>query len=203
MKMLLAWKLLPNLRKGPPRYALRRKVIGPRIRQRRRELKISLRELAEQVGVTASFLSQVERDLVSPSLHSLKAIAAALEVPMFYFLLDGPGGGHVVRCDQRKRLSLPNPNLNYELLTPDVDRQMLLFLGRYEPGGSSEALPAKQPVEECIFVLQGCLEIRLADGTYILDAGDSICFEGANLRRITACGDEELVYLSVTTPPAF
>lgn len=173
------------------------------MRQRRRELNISLREVAEQVGVTASFLSQVERDLVSPSLKSLKAIAGALGVPVFYFLLDESSGGHVVRHDQRKKLSLPNPTLDYELLTPDVKHQMLMFLGRYEPGGSSEAISNKPEVEECIFVLQGKLEIELADGSYRLEAGDSIYFEGLDLRRITAAGEEELVYLSVSSPPAF
>jgi len=178
-------------------------LIGSRIRQRRKQLNISLRELAQQVGVTASFLSQVERDLTSPSLKSLKAIAEAMGVPVFRFLLDESNGGHVVRHDQRKRLSLPNPTLDYELLTPDLEHQMLLFLGRYEPGGSSEAISNRPEVEECIFVLQGRLEIDLAEGSYILEAGDSIYFEGVDLCRITAGGEEELIYLSISTPPAF
>jgi transcriptional regulator with XRE-family HTH domain len=52
---------------------------------RRHELGISLGVLAERTGLTASFLSLVERDLSKPSLDSLRSIAEALAVPTFYF----------------------------------------------------------------------------------------------------------------------
>ena len=47
---------------------------------------MSLRELAKRAGTTASMLSQIERNLVNPSISTLKSIAQALEVPMFKFL---------------------------------------------------------------------------------------------------------------------
>ncbi len=40
--------------------------IGKRINLRRKELGLSLRELGDLAGVTASFLSQIENDQVSP-----------------------------------------------------------------------------------------------------------------------------------------
>ena len=43
---------------------------------------LSLRTLAEKVGLSASFLSQVERDEVSPSIASLEKIARALRVAL-------------------------------------------------------------------------------------------------------------------------
>jgi transcriptional regulator with XRE-family HTH domain len=184
-------------------------MMGTRIRQRRHELKISLAELADQVGVTASFLSQVERDLASPSLQTLKTIALALRVPLFFFLLDEESESFVVRRDRRKKLSLPDPKLDYELLTPGVNREMLLFIGHYEAGASSLVKPRTPPadgsraVEECIYVLRGCLEIELAQGIHILAAGDSIYFRASDLRRLAAHGEEELFYVSVSTPPAF
>jgi transcriptional regulator with XRE-family HTH domain len=61
--------------------------LGNRLRARRQELGLSLRELAERVGLTASFLSQIERDLASPSIESLRKISDALEVPNFHFLV--------------------------------------------------------------------------------------------------------------------
>ena len=98
--------------------------IGSRIRARRQELDLSLRELAERVSLTASFLSQIERDLTSPSIESLRKISDALEVPIFYFLLESDDRCPVVRRDERTTLTLPNSNLTYELLTPDLNRQM-------------------------------------------------------------------------------
>ena len=62
-------------------------MVGEHIRQRRKELGYSLRQLGTRTSLTASFLSQVENDQCSPSLTSLQRIATALEVPMFAFLI--------------------------------------------------------------------------------------------------------------------
>ena len=69
--------------------------IGKRVRERRKELGLSLRQLGKLAGVTASFLSQVENDQVSPSLNSLQSIATALNIPMFSLLDDTPSGNLV------------------------------------------------------------------------------------------------------------
>ena len=50
-------------------------MIGERIRVRRNELGLSLRALAKEVDLTASFLSQLERDQADPSIKSLRKIA--------------------------------------------------------------------------------------------------------------------------------
>ena len=71
--------------------------LGHRLRTRRQELGLSLRELAERVGLTASFLSQIERDLASPSIESLRKISDALEVPIFHFLIEPEVRSPVVR----------------------------------------------------------------------------------------------------------
>jgi transcriptional regulator with XRE-family HTH domain len=65
-------------------------VVGERIRRRRQELGLTLRELAERIGMTAGYLSRVENQQVTPSLDALQAIAVALRVPMFHFLDSSP-----------------------------------------------------------------------------------------------------------------
>jgi len=64
--------------------------LGPRLRARRKALGLSRRSLAARAGVSASFLSQVERGLVSPSIQTLIAVSRALEVPIYHFLLESP-----------------------------------------------------------------------------------------------------------------
>ena len=63
--------------------------IGSVLQASRGEKKISLRQLAERTGLTASMLSQIERNLVNPSINTLKVIAAALEIPMYKFFMGG------------------------------------------------------------------------------------------------------------------
>lgn len=177
--------------------------LGQRIRARRQELDLSLRELAERVELTASFLSQIERDLASPSIESLRKVSQALDVPIFYFLVEPETKSPVVRRDMRLKLMLPESRLTYELLTPDLNRKMEVFVAELEPGNANIATRLLQDTEECIYVLQGELEIQLAEEVYWLGPGDSIYFEGPLLRRLTAKGDQTLRFVSAITPPIF
>ncbi len=61
-------------------------LIGQKLKQRRDELNLSLRELGAQTGLSAAFLSQIECGKSNPSLHSLQNIAKILDVPLHYFL---------------------------------------------------------------------------------------------------------------------
>lgn len=56
--------------------------LGEFIRAQRTVAQLSLRDLAEQTGVSNAYLSQIERGLHEPSLRVLHAIAAALGVPL-------------------------------------------------------------------------------------------------------------------------
>lgn len=61
-------------------------LVGQKLKQRRDELKLSLRALAAQTDLSAAFLSQIERGKSNPSLNSLQRIAKTLEVPLHFFL---------------------------------------------------------------------------------------------------------------------
>jgi transcriptional regulator with XRE-family HTH domain len=54
--------------------------IGDYIRQQREQAKISLRQLAEQAGVSNPYLSQIERGLRKPSADILQQIAKGLRI---------------------------------------------------------------------------------------------------------------------------
>jgi len=177
--------------------------LGHRLRERRQELGLSLRELAERVGLTASFLSQIERDLASPSIESLRRISDALEAPIFHFLVEPDAKSPIVRRDERAQLKLPDSNLTYQLMTPDLNRKMEAFLAEREPGEEKITIPLRQQTEEFIYVLQGQLEIQLGEEVFLLGPGDSAYFEGPLLRRLASRGDTTLRFISVITPPIF
>lgn len=75
--------------------------LGEFIREQRRHAQISLRQLAEQAGVSNPYLSQIERGLRKPSAEVLQQIANALRVstPIMYLragLLDTREGQGVL-----------------------------------------------------------------------------------------------------------
>jgi transcriptional regulator with XRE-family HTH domain len=178
-------------------------MIGERIRERRQELGLSLRALAEEVDLTASFLSQIERAQAEPSIRSLRKIADALGVSLFYFLDEEEAVSPIVRKDERKRLDLAGSRVICDLLTPSNRRKMEALLINADPARGNIAQPLPEPTEECIVVFEGRLCVRLDDGEYELEPGDSIYFEGPRLHSLSAMGDEHALFLSAMTPAVF
>lgn len=177
-------------------------MIGKKIYDRRKELNLSLRTLGKMTNLSASFLSQVENDLTSPSISSLQAIATALRIPMFTFLDDDNQTEVVVRRDARKKLSFPHSHIVYELLTSDLSRQMMAFLVRLEPGARYQAQRLYRPTEEMMYVLQGEMDICVGERIYRLNTGDCIYYDGMQLKEYVSVGEKELCVLCSMTPPA-
>lgn len=177
--------------------------LGERVRARRMEIGLSLRSLAEQAGLTASFVSQVERGVTSPSIESLRHIATALGVPVFHFLLEPEEEPHAVRSDKRVRLTMPGSQVSFQLLTPRLNRKMEAFLTEREPGDTTPLVRFSQQTEEFIYILQGQLEVRLGETVYQLGPGDTLYFDGALLQDIKPRGDQTARFISVITPPVF
>ncbi len=182
-------------------------ILGERLRARRKELGLSLDDLAECSGLTASFLSLVERNMSNPSLDSLYRIAAALDVPPFYFsqrsISQQNGQSPVVRASERVKITFPPGDVTSELLVPNLRNKLEVFISRVHPSAGNVARPPKNASEECLYVMEGSLRVVLHDQEYILEAGDSIYIHGFALREISAFGDGEAVFLSAITPPIF
>ncbi len=164
---------------------------------------MSLREVAGKTGVSPSFLSLVERNMVEPSITTLRKIAAALETPIFYFLIDDQADNPVVRKAERKTLNFPESHLTFELLCPNLSGKIEMIMATLEPGASTVDEPRSHPGEECTVVLQGVMEIEVGGQRYNLGEGDSIYYICALPHKITNVGDRDLVFISAITPPEF
>lgn len=111
--------------------------LGPRIRALRRARQVTLRELAERAGVTESFLSQVEREVTSPSIASVQRIARALDLGIAELFVDEAPLGRVVRRGERRRIVYPGLNATDEFLTAGRDGRLQVILTTLEPGGGT------------------------------------------------------------------
>jgi transcriptional regulator with XRE-family HTH domain len=179
--------------------------LGDRIRARRKELRLNQSELAQRAGITASFVSQVERGVTSPSIDSLFRISQALEVPVFHFLLQPEARSPVVRHHERTRISWPSsgPALAFQLLTPRTSQRLEAFITEWEPGDPGAVAGFGDTTEEFIYVLEGQLEICLGHESHLLGPGDTVCFEGMMLRGMAPRGGQTVRFISVITPPVF
>ncbi|MHB8135452.1 MAG: helix-turn-helix domain-containing protein [Anaerolineaceae bacterium] len=178
-------------------------LIGQRLKKRRTELNLSLRDLASTTQLTAAFLSQVERGISNPSLNSLRRISTSLNVPMLYFMAEGENRSPVVRSSERSHIELEESNVSYELLTPDLTGSFVSVLGSLKPGNENIVRSLNSETEEMIHVLSGVLCVGLGEEDYILSAGDSITFRGKDLTRMICGSNNTVKWISVITPPVF
>lgn len=180
-----------------------KKRLGRKIRKLRISKEMNLGDLARKIGKTSSYLSQIERGMASPSIMALREISKVLEVPIFYFLVDDKKQSAIVRKDKRRILQFPESHLTYELLSPDLSRQIELIRTRIEPGASTCSKPLSHKGEECTLVVEGRMQIEIGDNEYTLEAGDSIYYIANIPHKITSIGKEDLVIISAMTPANF
>lgn len=62
-------------------------MLGKRIKEIRKERKLTQAQLAELVDCSDGFITQVERGVTEPSLKRLRRIAKALDVPLARFFI--------------------------------------------------------------------------------------------------------------------
>lgn len=178
-------------------------LVGPRIRGLRLQRDLTLKDVADKVGITPSALSQIERDRSNPSLSRLKAIASALGTTIGHLIpASAPSARLVVRGTARKRLS-PRRGITYELLTPDLSGQIEFILSVYAPGASTGDEAFAYSGEQCGLVLEGMADVTLYDTVHRLRAGDSIRFDCSVPHRIANPGRRQLRCIWAITPPTF
>lgn len=179
--------------------------LGEAIRSRRVAAKLRLVDLAAKVEVSASYLSQVERDRVVPSVTALTRIAKALGTSAGV-LLDGTEGraapaSPVVRKNQRKVMLFPGSEARNELLTPDLHGALEVMWTKIPPGTRSPLF--QHEGEECGVVLRGQLVYWLDEERYLLRAGDSISYRSHIPHRYENQSGKVVETIWVITPPSF
>ena len=90
-------------------------MIGEKIRNIRKSRNMTIVELSEEINVTSGYISQIERDLISPSLSVLKRLSKSLEVSLSELFLE-ESDTKVVTIPQSERTKVKLSNMNVELL---------------------------------------------------------------------------------------
>jgi len=178
--------------------------LGNKIRKLRISKGVNLTTLSKKIDKTPSYLSQVERGRASPSITALREISKALDVPVFYLLIDD-GGRHsaIVRKNERKVFQFPKSHLTYELLSPDLSDQIEVIRTRIGPGATTSNKPLSHKGEECTLVIEGKMKIQVGDKFFTLEEGDSIYYFASIPHKITSIGDKDLIIISAITPTSF
>lgn len=178
--------------------------IGSRLRRLRKERHMSLSVLSERSGVSTGLISQIERDLVAPSVVSLYHIAQALDTDISYFFA-GPSTGYTLQRKGAHRIIMTNGDLDqHEMLTSSrQDRALDMLCLTLRGGESYNRECISHQGEECCYVLSGELTILIDDEELVLKPGDSLHFSSKHPHLYLNCGKEDCVSIWAMTPKFF
>lgn len=175
--------------------------LGERIKSRRKAMGLTLQQLADLSGLSAPFISQAERDLTTPSLVSLLALAKALEVEIDHFMVIPDNAEIVHRADAPKLIEIDSPVVYHDLSSRIENRQLDVLLMRIPPG---HAFPVDQRNgEDMLYLVEGELWASAGQTETILKAGDSMHFDSRLPHSARNDSNKEAVLLYVGTPSEF
>jgi transcriptional regulator with XRE-family HTH domain len=150
--------------------------LGDRLRQRRKALKMTLQEVADEAGFSVGFISQIERGITIPSLTSLIAVCRTLKVEAGSFLNPPTVATPFTRRELRPVYGLGGEGaISYERLSASFPGNVLRSTIIHEPPGHRSE-PMSHEGEEIFFILQGALTLEIDGEPMVLEAGDSAHF---------------------------
>lgn len=180
-------------------------AVGETLRRRRQMKGMSLRQVAEAAEISVGMLSQVERDLAAPSVKTLRAICAAMDMPVSWLFNSadappGPEAEYIVRHDARRTLSYQSGRLSKELLSPDTQPKIQMLRFVIKPGGHSGEPYRNEEGGKCGLVLAGTLGVEIDGAGFELQPGDSLTFPATSLVRFWAVGEANCEVIWIVAP---
>jgi len=149
--------------------------VGARVRSLRRERGLTIEQLAAATGLTKGFISQLERDRTAPSLSSIARICDALGVRLSHIFERDPAPA-LVRRRGRPKLEARFTTENHLLSSRDEERFQAIESEVAPGAGAGDDLSSLPGEMEFVYVLEGSLEIQVADETHVLEQGDALTY---------------------------
>jgi transcriptional regulator with XRE-family HTH domain len=177
--------------------------IGEKLRRLRKENGLTQEELANRAYLTKGFISQLERDLTSPSIATLRNILDVLGLDMADFFRDMPHEQVVRRKSKRVLSSVSTEECRiYFLLPRALGRQMDPVLVKLDRGaGTTEE--SSHEGEEFGLVLKGTVTLWLGTNSYKMSQGDCFYFKSSLIHRVENTGRGSASILWVVSPSRF
>ncbi|WP_319529869.1 helix-turn-helix domain-containing protein [uncultured Cohaesibacter sp.] len=183
----------------------RQTSLGSDLRALRIARKMTIEELAEKLGRSIGWVSQIERDMSTPKMADLQNLAQIFDVPMSLFFgeTDAPEGesGLVVRSQARRIIGERESGLFETLISPDLTDSFEMIHSTFQPGAELKE-PLVRKTQELAYLVSGRLDIWLGEQAFTVEAGDSFRIRQMPFRWSNPYPDPA-VAIWVISPPIY
>jgi transcriptional regulator with XRE-family HTH domain len=180
------------------------RTLGADLRALRKSRGMTLAGMADVLGKSVGWMSQVERDISEPAIDDLRAMARLLDVSVSSLFRTASAAGEegfIVRRDARRPIGSREAGLVEELLSPDLTDDFEVVHSTFE-AHSEISKAVTRPTQEVGYIISGKLDLWIAGQTYSLNAGDSFRIRGEPFRWINPHA-APCVAIWVIAPPVY
>ncbi|MFS0688248.1 XRE family transcriptional regulator [Sporosarcina sp. 179-K 8C2 HS] len=174
--------------------------IGSKIKSLRLKKGLTQEELGERTDLTKGYISQLERELTSPSIETLFSLLEVLgTTPKEFF--DEPKKNMKVVYSPADQTTYVNDELKYSIrwLVPrSNENEMEPIHITFEKNGEFKQFEPSLS-ETFIYVLSGKVEIELGERIFMAKTGDSVYYDASDHHRIMNANDGPSELLLVAT----
>ena len=176
--------------------------IGERIKQYRVLKGLTQEELADRTELSKGFISQVERDLTSPSIATLMDILQALGITVSEFFNEEQEEEQIVFTEEDFFVKKDEEYKNQiKWIIPNAQKNCMEPIHLILEKGGETCPDNPHEGEEFGYVLKGKLEIHLGKRSYIAKKGDAFYYKADKTHYLKGIEQTELIW--VTSPPSF
>lgn len=180
--------------------------LGLRIRAARLSRKLTLQQLGTDSGLSAAYLSRIERGETATSIANLISITTRLDIPLRDLFEDSndayvPKYYSVSRSADRDGGHMETAGHTYHWLSGALTEPKLsAFLLQYPVTNDDEGKFVAHEGEEVLYVLSGRIEFQIGDDKILLDEGDCLHLRGIKPHKGRNIGETPARILMVVTP---
>jgi transcriptional regulator with XRE-family HTH domain len=172
--------------------------LGKKIKDLRESRGYSIREFAKLCDLSPSLVSQVERNVSSPSISSLVKMANVLHIPVGHFFEEKEKGKHIVRKDERRKLIYPDHTTAYEFATPpELDGELRVLIVTLKAKEYTSKQKVSHQDKEVCFIKKGQITVEFENTCFVLEEGDTMTFNSQNPHRFYNALESEAQFLLV------
>lgn len=177
--------------------------LGTTIRQLRKQHNLTIAEVSARAGISRGMLSKIENSIAATSLETLEQLANALGVTLAKLFQNynlPRGAAQLVKNGEGMEVVRRGTKVGhtYQLLAYDQGPHKTFEPFLVSLQDSLEEFPAfEHPGTEFIYMLEGILEYRVSDQTFILNSGDSLTFQGDLPHRPEALIKTPIKFLAI------
>lgn len=180
-------------------------ILGDRLRKRRLALQMTLKDVAEEAGITTGYLSQLERGIAMGSVATLQGVCSVIRLNVGdLFNEPNAEGSPVLRFSDAARKRFGNEASKVKISPSHFDHLEAL-VGHFEPGGDTGVEPYTHGAsEEILLVIEGEVEVTVNGSTNCLGEMDSLHYKSDQPHRVaeaTGTGIARVVWMMA--PPTY